>query len=82
MGTINRSIVHPREIFKEAYLLSASGIICMHNHPSGDLIPSNEDITLTNSLVEIGKLQGIRILDHLIVSNNGYYSFYEEGKIK
>ena len=82
MGTINRSIVHPREIFKEAYLLSASGIICMHNHPSGDLMPSNEDITLTNSLVEIGKLQGVRILDHLIVSNNGYYSFYEEGKIK
>lgn len=82
MGTINRSIVHPREIFKEAYLLSASSIVCMHNHPSGDLIPSSEDILLTNSLVEIGKIQGIRVLDHLIISNNGYYSFFEEGKIK
>ena len=82
MGTINRSIAHPREIFKEAYLLSSSGLICMHNHPSGDVSPSMEDIELTKVLVEIGKLQGIKVLDHLIVSNNGYYSFYEEGLIK
>lgn len=82
MGTINRSIVHPREIFKEAYLLSSSGIICMHNHPSGDLTPSMEDLELTKSLVEIGRIQGIKIIDHLIVSNNGYLSFYEEGLIK
>ena len=82
MGTINRSIAHPREIFKEAYLLSSSGLICMHNHPSGDVSPSTEDIELTKVLVEIGKLQGIKVLDHLIVSNNGYYSFYEEGFIK
>lgn len=82
MGTINRSIVHPREIFKEAYLLSASGIVCMHNHPSGDLTPSCEDLELTKSLVEIGRIQGIRIIDHLIVSDNGYLSLYEEGLIR
>ena len=77
MGTINRSIVHPREIFKEAYLTSSSKIICMHNHPSGDITPSMEDIHLTKSLIEIGKLQGINIVDHVIFSNNDYYSFYD-----
>ena len=80
MGTINRSIVHPREIFKEAYLTSASKIICMHNHPSGDITPSKEDINLTKSLVAIGKLQGISVCDHLIVSDDDYYSFYKERK--
>lgn len=82
MGTVNRSIVHPREIFKEAYLLSSSGIICMHNHPSGELTPSQEDLALTKSLVDIGRIQGIRIIDHLIVSDYGYLSFYEEGLIE
>ncbi len=78
MGTINRSIVHPREIFKEAYLTSASKIICMHNHPSGDVNPSMEDIRLTKSLIEIGKLQGIIITDHIIIGDNEYYSFQKE----
>ena len=82
MGTINRSIVHPREIFKYAYILSAVNIICIHNHPSGDINPSNEDITLTNALVEIGKLQGINVVDHIIISNNNYYSFVEHNKIR
>lgn len=81
MGTVNRSIVHPREVFKHAYLCSASGIICVHNHPSGDISPSKEDIRLTNSLVEIGKLNGIPIIDHIIIGNDNYYSFYEEGEI-
>lgn len=80
MGTINQSLVHPREIFKEAYNLSASSIICMHNHPNGSLIPSEEDIRLTNSLVKIGQINGIPIIDHIIVTNNGYYSFYEQSK--
>ena len=78
MGTLNRSIVHPREIFKEAYLTSASKIICMHNHPSGDITPSSEDIFLTKNLIEIGKLQGISISDHIIMGNDNYYSFYDE----
>lgn len=77
MGTLNKSIVHPREIFKEAYALSASSIICMHNHPSGDITPSMEDICLTKSLMEIGKLQQIPILDHIIFGNDTYYSFFD-----
>ena len=77
MGTVNKSIVHPREIFKEAYLTSASGVICMHNHPSGDIKPSSEDIFLTQSLVEIGKIQGINIVDHVIFGKDNYYSFYD-----
>ncbi len=77
MGTINRSVVHPREVFKEAYLQSASNIICMHNHPSGDVTPSREDINFTRNLVEIGRMQGIPVIDHIIVSDNSYYSFYE-----
>ena len=80
IGTLNRSIVHPREIFKYAYLLSASSIICVHNHPSGDTIPSKEDMFLTKNLVEIGKMQGIAVVDHIIVGNN-YYSFFENGDI-
>lgn len=80
IGTLNRSIVHPREIFKNAYLLSASSIICVHNHPSGDTIPSKEDMFLTKNLVEIGKMQGIAVVDHIIVGNN-YYSFFENGDI-
>ena len=79
IGTINKSVVHPREIFKMAYLVSASFIICVHNHPSGDPTPSNEDIVLTTNLKEIGKLNNIPVLDHIIVGNNSYYSFFEEG---
>ena len=78
MGTINRSIVHPREIFKHAYLNSASSIVCIHNHPSNDIKPSREDIYLTRQLIEIGKMNGILIADHIIVGDDNYYSFFEE----
>lgn len=81
VGTVNMSLVHPREVFKYAYLNSASFIICIHNHPSGDITPSKEDIQLTEQLVNIGKNQKIPILDHLIIGNNKYYSFYENNKI-
>lgn len=81
MGTVNRSIVHPREVFKHAYLCSASGIICVHNHPSGDVSPSIEDINLTNNLIDLGCVNGIPIVDHIIVGKDNYYSFYEDGKI-
>ena len=81
MGTINRSVVHPREIFKEAYLLSASSIVCLHNHPSGDVSPSREAIEFTRSIMEIGRLQGIPIVDHLIIGEDSYYSFYENMNI-
>lgn len=81
MGTMNRSIVHPREIFKYAYLDSASSIICVHNHPSGNVTPSREDIRLTESLVELGKVNALPVVDHVIIGNKTYYSFYEDGKI-
>lgn len=77
MGTIDRSLVHPREVFKYAYLSSASSFICMHNHPTGDVMPSRADIELTNTLREIGRIQGIEMLDHIIISDNEYFSFYE-----
>ena len=81
VGTINNSIVHPREIFKEAYLLSANGIICVHNHPSGDVTPSREDINLTKKLVEIGVIHGIKVIDHIIIGDNKYYSFFQDKKM-
>ena len=79
MGTINKSVVHPREIFKYAYLSSASGIICIHNHPSGDVNPSLEDKRLTKALVDIGTVQNIPVLDHVIIGSNNYFSFMENG---
>ena len=81
IGTANYSLVHPRDIFKEAYLLNATGIICVHNHPSGEVNPSKEDINLTIRLKEIGVLLGIRVIDHIIIGDDKYYSFLENGKI-
>ena len=81
IGTINNSLVHPREIFKEAYLLSANGIICVHNHPSGDANPSKEDTLITMKIKEIGIIHGINLIDHVIIGDNSYYSFYDNGKI-
>ena len=80
MGTINSSITHTREIFKEAYLLSASSIVCLHNHPSGNTTPSKEDILFTEKLIKTGNIQGIPVVDHIIVSDNSYFSFYENQK--
>ncbi len=82
IGTINYSIVHPREVFKEAYLLSASAIICVHNHPSGNVFPSREDIELTHQLEKVGVLLGIKVLDHLIIGKEKYYSFLENGDME
>lgn len=74
-GTMTKSSVHPREIFKEAYKVNASFIVCLHNHPSGELKPSNKDIEFTSYLVRLGIIHGVLIYDHLIVSDNGYFSF-------
>lgn len=79
IGTINQSLVHPREVFKEAYLLSASSIICIHNHPSGNVNPSNNDIIITKQLREVGLLLGINVLDHIIIGKEKYYSFNDNG---
>ena len=81
IGTVNHSLIHPRDIFKEAYNLNAAFIICVHNHPSGDVNPSKDDIAVTNRLKEIGNLMGIKLLDHVIVSETKYYSFLENGRI-
>lgn len=80
-GTVNYSLVHPREIFKEAYLLSASYIVCIHNHPSGDSLPSKNDIELTKRIKEIGELHGIILMDHIIIGSNNYYSFYQNNNL-
>jgi DNA repair protein RadC len=73
MGDLDSSIVHPREVFKFAVLSTASSVILFHNHPSGDLTPSSEDINLTKRLVEAGELMGIPVLDHIILAEEGRY---------
>ena len=80
-GSLNSSIVHPRETFKPAIKKSASSIILLHNHPSGEAEPSHEDIVLTNRLDECGKILGIKVLDHIIIGDSCFYSFKEEGLI-
>lgn len=77
IGTINHSTIHPREIFKEAYLVSASTIICVHNHPGGSIEPSKLDKEITKQLIAIGNLLGIPIIDHIIIGLTDYYSFFE-----
>jgi len=78
-GSMTASIVHPREVFKSALLSSASAVIFVHNHPSGDCNPSMEDRELTARLVKGGKLLGIRVLDHVILGENQYFSFADKG---
>jgi DNA repair protein RadC len=79
IGSLNASIVHPREVFREALKRSAASIICLHNHPSGDPAPSREDIEVTKRLVECGKMIGIDVLDHLIIGENKFVSLKEKG---
>lgn len=81
IGTVNYSLVHPREVFKEAYLLGASAIICVHNHPGGNPIPSKQDYEITNNLIQVGNLLGIKVVDHIIICKNNYYSFLENNDI-
>jgi DNA repair protein RadC len=81
IGTLNYSTVHPREIFKEAYLAGATSIICIHNHPTGNVSPSNNDIELTNNLIKAGILLGIKVDDHLIIGKDKYFSFFENNLI-
>lgn len=81
IGTLNSSLVHPREVFKPAILGNSSSIIIAHNHPSGDTSPSNEDIRITERLKEAGSIIGIELLDHLIIGRNKYTSLKEKGVI-
>nr|WP_269433276.1 DNA repair protein RadC [Gracilibacillus massiliensis] len=79
IGSLNASIVHPREVFREAVRRSAASIICAHNHPSGDPSPSQEDIHVTKRLLESGKMIGIELLDHLIIGDHKFISLKEKG---
>ncbi len=78
VGSLNQSIVHPREVFKSACLSGAAAIILIHNHPTGDPVPSKEDLAITRRLKECGDLLGIKILDHIIVGET-YLSMVEQG---
>ena len=79
IGTLNQSLVHPREVFADAIADRAAGIIIAHNHPSGTLEASRADVAITQRLKEVSKLVGIELLDHVILSKYGYYSFSDEG---
>lgn len=81
IGSLNSSIVHPREVFKEAIKRSAASLICFHNHPSGDPTPSSEDIDVTKRLMDSGQLIGIDVLDHIIIGDNDYVSLKEKGYV-
>ena len=79
IGHLNASLVHPREMFKEVIKRSSAAVILVHNHPSGDPSPSSDDLTVTRRLVEVGKLLGIQVLDHLIVGDGTFVSLKEQG---
>ncbi|MEB6610369.1 DNA repair protein RadC [Staphylococcus borealis] len=78
-GTLNASVIHPREVFKAAIRASSNAIIVLHNHPSGDVTPSKEDIATTIRLKDCGELLGIQVLDHIIIGDQKYASLVEEG---
>jgi len=81
IGSLNASIVHPREVFAEAIKNKAASVIFVHNHPSGDPEPSEDDLVLTKKLVESGKILGIEVMDHIIVVKNDFFSFKNKGLI-
>ncbi len=81
IGTLTTSLVHPREVFKDAITHSAASVILAHNHPSGDPEPSEDDLKITKKLVESGKILGIEVIDHIIIGKNNFYSFREKGLI-
>ena len=80
VGTLTASLVHPREVFREAIRAAAAALLLVHNHPSGDPSPSSEDRAVTERLASAGELIGIRVVDHVIVSGGGYFSFREAGE--
>ena len=79
IGSLNQSIVHPREVFKTALLSNAAALILVHQHPTGDPTPSSEDIAITRRLREAGEILGLKVLDHIIVGDGEYISFVERG---
>jgi DNA repair protein RadC len=80
IGLLNRTLVHPREIFSSAVKRRAAAIVIAHNHPSGNTEPSSEDDEISNRLYKAGELLGIGVLDHIIFGKHGYYSYLEDGR--
>jgi len=80
-GTLNANLVHPREIFSEALKQNAASVILVHNHPSGDAEPSQDDLEITKRILEAGKIMGIDVLDHIIITKTKVFSFKEKGLI-
>ncbi|MBI5681558.1 MAG: DNA repair protein RadC [Deltaproteobacteria bacterium] len=78
IGSLSASIVHPREVFKDAIMHSANAVVLVHNHPSGDTEPSEDDLKITKRLAEAGKILGIEVLDHIIIGKDNYFSFKEK----
>lgn len=81
IGCLDSTVVHPREVFKDAIKSSSAAIILVHNHPSGEVEPSKDDINITNRIIECGKIIGIKVLDHVIIGDGNYLSFKEKGYI-
>jgi DNA repair protein RadC len=81
IGILNASLVHPREVFKDAIMHTAASVVLAHNHPSGDPEPSEDDLKITKKLVDSGKILGIEVLDHIVIGKNNFCSFKERGLI-
>jgi DNA repair protein RadC len=82
VGSLDATVVHPREVFREAAAASSAGIVLFHNHPSGDPTPSKEDLTLTARMVDAGEIMGIDVVDHLILAEQRYFSLMEAGRLQ
>jgi DNA repair protein RadC len=82
VGSLDTTVVHPREVFREATAASAAAIVLFHNHPSGDPTPSTDDLVLTTRLVNAGDVMGIEVVDHLILADQRYYSLVESGRLQ
>ena len=80
-GLVNRTMVHPREVFRGAIMDDAAAVVVAHNHPSGNLVPSTEDDKVTRQLIDAGQVVGIAVLDHVIVSKCGYFSYLEADRL-
>lgn len=81
IGSLDSSIVHPREVFKEAISASAAAVVFVHNHPSGDIVASDDDVRITHRLLEVGEIVGIEVLDHIIIGGSAFLSMKREGII-
>lgn len=82
LGIVNQALVHPREIFRTAVVMAATHVLVMHNHPSGDVNPSNDDVRSTRRIVQAGRVMGIPCIDHIIIGDRGHFSLKEHGILK